>query len=64
MRAKLPSLLSQPNNQGGGENTKVVTCYQCCYVVDLDSLNMDLDTDPDPAFQVNLDPDTDPDLGF
>ncbi len=29
-------------------------------VVDLDSVNPDPNTDPDPAFQVNPDPDTDP----
>ncbi len=28
--------------------------------MDPDSLNPDLDPDPDPAFQVNTDPDTDP----
>jgi hypothetical protein len=28
-------------------------------VVDPDSLNPDLDTDPDPAFQMNLNPDKD-----
>ncbi len=35
-----------------------LTLFHISSVVDPDSLN--LDTDPDPAFQVNLDPDTDP----
>ncbi len=42
-------------------------CHNRCggsSVVNLDSLNPDPDTDPDPAFEVNPDPDPDTDPGF
>ncbi len=41
----------------------MVLQYLTSSVVDPDLLNVDTDTDPDPAFQVNLDSDPDLDPG-